>query len=57
MRTADALRTEVEAWLKEFGLIGTQYNALRIRRGAETEGLPCREIGGRMIAGKDKAID
>jgi MarR family transcriptional regulator, organic hydroperoxide resistance regulator len=49
MRTADALQTKVEARLKEFGLTGTQYNALRILRGAGAEGLPCREIGERMI--------
>jgi MarR family transcriptional regulator, organic hydroperoxide resistance regulator len=49
LRTADALQTQVEAWLKEFGLTGTQYNALRILRGAEPGGLPCREIGERMI--------
>jgi DNA-binding MarR family transcriptional regulator len=49
LRTADALETRVEAWLKEFGLTGTQYNALRILRGAGPEGLACREIGGRMI--------
>jgi DNA-binding MarR family transcriptional regulator len=49
LRTADALRAQVEARLKEFGLTGTQYNALRILRGAGPEGLPCREIGDRMI--------
>jgi DNA-binding MarR family transcriptional regulator len=49
LRTADALESQVEAWLKEFGLTGTQYNALRILRGAGPEGLPCREIGERMI--------
>jgi DNA-binding MarR family transcriptional regulator len=49
LRTTDALETQVEAWLKEFGLTGTQYNALRILRGAGTDGLPCREIGERMI--------
>jgi DNA-binding MarR family transcriptional regulator len=49
LRTADALQTEVEAWLKQFGLTGTQYNALRILRGAGPEGLPCSEIGERMI--------
>jgi len=49
MRTADKLQTQVEAALKEFRLTGTQYNALRILRGAGTEGLPCREIGERMI--------
>lgn len=48
-RTADALAASVEAKLKEFGLTGTQYNALRILRGAGAEGLPCSEIGERMI--------
>ena len=49
LRTTDALQTQVEAQLKEFGLTGTQYNALRILRGAGPGGLPCREIGERMI--------
>jgi len=49
LRTADALRAQVEAKLKEFGLTGTQYNVLRILRGAGSEGLPCSEIGERMI--------
>jgi MarR family transcriptional regulator, organic hydroperoxide resistance regulator len=49
LRTADALQTSVEAKLNEFGLTGTQYNALRILRGAGAEGLPCSEIGERMI--------
>ena len=49
LRTADALRSQVESKLKEFGLTGTQYNALRILRGAGPEGLPCSEIGERMI--------
>jgi len=49
LRTADALQAQVECQLKKFGLTGTQYNALRILRGAGPEGLPCREIGERMI--------
>ena len=49
LRTADALQTQIEGQLKNFGLTGTQYNALRILRGAGPEGLPCREIGERMI--------
>lgn len=49
MRTADSLQTQIEAFLKNFGLTGTQYNALRILRGAGAEGLPCSEIGERMI--------
>jgi MarR family transcriptional regulator, organic hydroperoxide resistance regulator len=49
LRTTDALQTSVEAKLGEFSLTGTQYNALRILRGAGPEGLPCSEIGERMI--------
>ena len=49
LRTADALQSSIEARLKEFGLTGTQYNALRILRGAGSDGLPCSEVGERMI--------
>ncbi len=49
LRTADTLQASVEAKLREFGLTGTQYNALRILRGAGRGGLPCSEIGERMI--------
>jgi DNA-binding MarR family transcriptional regulator len=49
LRTADSLQSSMESRLKEFGLTGTQYNALRILRGAGPEGLPCSEIGERMI--------
>ncbi len=49
LRTSDALQSQVEEILKEFGLTGTQYNALRILRGAGSDGLPCSEIGERMI--------
>jgi len=49
LRTADALQSSMEAKLQEFGLTGTQYNALRILRGAGSDGLPCSEIGERMI--------
>lgn len=36
-------------WLKPHGLSPTQYNALRILRGAGVEGLPCTELAARMI--------
>ena len=49
LRTADALQARVEAKLKEFGLTGTQYNALRILRGAGQDGIPCSDIAERMI--------
>ena len=49
LRTADKLQSSMESKLKEFGLTGTQYNALRILRGAAPDGLPCSEIGEHMI--------
>ena len=48
-RTGDALMQGVAATLKPTGLSPTQYNILRILRGAEPDGLACREIGERMI--------
>ena len=50
MRTADALARGAEALLKPYSLSGTQYNILRILRGAGHEGLACREVGGRLIS-------
>jgi DNA-binding MarR family transcriptional regulator len=49
-KTADCLGLEGEQLLKPHGLTGTQYNVLRILRGAEPEGLACRGIGERMIS-------
>jgi DNA-binding MarR family transcriptional regulator len=49
-RTADALARGAEALLKPTGLSATQYNVLRILRGARPEGLACREVGCRMIS-------
>jgi hypothetical protein len=49
LHTAEALQGEFAAWLKPQGLSPTQFNALRILRGAGPEGLPCREVGARMI--------
>lgn len=48
-RTADRLLQWVEETLKPADLSPTQYNVLRILRGAEPDGLACREIGARMI--------
>ena len=50
LRTADALQSVMESRLKQFALTGTQYNALRILRGAGPGGLSCSEVGERMIA-------
>jgi DNA-binding MarR family transcriptional regulator len=49
-KTADSLGLEAEQLLKPQGLTGTQYNVLRILRGAEPEGLACSGIGERMIS-------
>lgn len=49
LRTADVLLQGVAETLKPLGLSPTQYNVLRILRGAEPNGLACREIGERMI--------
>jgi DNA-binding MarR family transcriptional regulator len=49
LKTADALGQEAEKLVRTAGLTGTQYNVLRILRGAEPAGLACREIGERMI--------
>jgi DNA-binding MarR family transcriptional regulator len=49
-RTSAILGREFDALLKPFGLTSTQYNVLRILRGAGPEGLLCRQVGERMIA-------
>src|ERR1700692_3653643 len=50
LRTADALARGAEALLKPYNLSGTQYNILRILRGAGELGLACREVGERLIS-------
>ena len=47
--TSDRLPREAILVLKPWDLSPTQYNVLRILRGAEPDGLPCRGIGERMI--------
>src|ERR671917_45824 len=60
-KTADVLMTELAEMFKPHGISPTQYNVLRILRGAgagccagghvdpNAAGVPCREIAGRMI--------
>ena len=48
-RTAEYLGSRAAEVFKRADLTGTQYNALRILRGAGSEGLSCREIGERMV--------
>lgn len=49
LKVSDALGQEAEQLTRTAELSGTQYNVLRILRGAGPEGLPCRGIGERMI--------
>lgn len=48
-RTAAVLEQAFEEALRPHGISATQYNALRILRGAGTAGLSCQEVGARMI--------
>jgi DNA-binding MarR family transcriptional regulator len=48
-RTADALMQELLDVLRPFGLSATQYNVLRILRGAGDNGVTCKDIAARMI--------
>jgi DNA-binding MarR family transcriptional regulator len=50
LRTSDALVRGVERALKPSGLTQSQYNVLRILRGAGLGGLVCRELSERMVA-------
>lgn len=49
VRTADTLMRTGEQLLKLSGLSFSQYNLLRILRGAGDDGLPCMELADRMI--------
>lgn len=49
MHIADAVARPFDELFKGSGLSPTQYNVLRILRGAGPEGLPCSAIGQRMI--------
>ena len=49
MRTSDFLHRAVQRKTREWGLTSTQYNVLRILRGALPRGLSCAAIGSRMI--------
>jgi DNA-binding MarR family transcriptional regulator len=50
VRTADQLQRRTSKIMKEYEVSPTQYNALRILRGGGEKGLPCSEIGERMIS-------
>jgi DNA-binding MarR family transcriptional regulator len=50
LRTSDCLNRGIQQNIRGWGLTATQYNVLRILRGAHPNGLPCAAIGDRMIA-------
>ena len=49
LRTADQLAVPMNEVLREAGLSLSQYNVLRILRGAGEDGLACGEISERMV--------
>jgi DNA-binding MarR family transcriptional regulator len=49
MRTSDTLHRAFHRRIRKWGITSTQYNVLRILRGAQPRGLTCAAIGSRMI--------
>lgn len=49
IRTAEVIRYAAVEALRPYGITGTQYNVLRILRGAGPAGLPCGAIAERMV--------
>ena len=50
VRKADLFLQRVTDLLKPYGLSPTQYNVLRILRGAGEGGVSCKDIGSKLIA-------
>jgi len=50
VRTADVMMQALGDVLKPYLLSATQYNVLRILRGAGNDGVSCKEIGKRLLA-------
>lgn len=50
VRTADVLMLVLADVLKPYLLSATQYNVLRILRGAGEQGASCKDIGSRLVA-------
>jgi DNA-binding MarR family transcriptional regulator len=49
LRTSDCLHRAFQRKSRNWGVTSTQYNVLRILRGAQPQGLTCSAIGDRMI--------
>jgi DNA-binding MarR family transcriptional regulator len=49
LRTSDCLNRAFHRKTRDWGVTSTQYNVLRILRGAQPHGLTCSAIGSRMI--------
>ena len=49
LRTSDCLNRAIHLKTRAWGVSSTQYNVLRILRGAQPAGLTCAAIGSRMI--------
>jgi DNA-binding MarR family transcriptional regulator len=49
MRTSDTLQRAFQRKTRKWGVTSTQYNVLRILRGAQPRGLTCAALGSRMI--------
>ncbi len=49
LRTSDCLQRAFHLKTRGWGVTSTQYNVLRILRGAQPQGLTCSAIGSRMI--------
>ena len=49
IRTADFISARLMEVLKPFALSGTQYNVLRILRGAAETGVSCKDVACRMV--------
>jgi len=49
MRTSDFLHRAFHCKTRNWGVTSTQYNVLRILRGAQPRGLTCAAIGSRMV--------
>lgn len=49
LRTSDTVHRAFHRRMRKWGITSTQYNVLRILRGAQPHGLTCAAIGSRMI--------